>query len=308
MANAHPLESWLRCLVESSHCPAGAVASARFTTRRTVELHPLVSSGRCLGLIIAAPSPALTRQPLDWLRDNEVGKILRWLPLQNGISPATVTEEIEAIFGAVIWKTAFPTAKALIAGRRLEKAHSLILDQFRHRAFRGLPNIHFEPDPESPSLEIMRQLTIGERPLFIYQRAFESIYYDLLRWIFAADSVDSLQMFVKRPDSGYVQFSKLENSSLIYAESMSRLYKEKRRMEVSPDHENTARLLGWRNDDLLPNDYGLFEIHTRIQVAGLAMMTLFTLILLHRFEEGERLKITLMDTDEGWSQDTIMPV
>ena len=212
------------------------------------------------------------------------------------------------LFGHLEWRTTFPVSKLASAERRLVKAQALILDQFRHRAFRGLPNIHFEPDPQSPSLEIMRQLTIGERPLFIYQRAFESIYYDLLRWIFTADTVDSLQMFVKKPDSGYVQFSKLEDSPLIYAESMSRLYKEKRRMEVSPDHENTVRLLGWKNDDLLPNDYGLFEIETRLQVSGLAMMTLFTLILLHRFEEGEKLKITLMDTNEGWTQDTVMPV
>lgn len=308
MGQARPLENWLRSLVEASHCPANALAVARITQRRAVELHPLVSSGRCLGLIISAPSPALIRHPLEWLRDGESRRVLRWLPLQYGISPSTVAEELTEAIGAVSWRTTFPISQLQVAERRLERARSIILEQFRHRAFRGLPNIHFAPDPESPSLEIMRQLTIGERPLFIYQRAFETIYYALLRWVFASDSVDSLQMFVKRPDCGYVQFSKLQDSKLIYAESMSRLYKEKRRMQVTPDHENTVHLLGWLNDDLLPNDYGLFEMETRLQVAGLAIMTLFTLILLHHFEDAEKLKITLMDTSEGWVQDTLMPV
>jgi hypothetical protein len=299
MERSRPLRDWIaRIQEDADRSPS---LRAVVGSEDILHLTAILSCGACSGFVAHYRKRA--RRPDEDLIDPEDGWRGRWIP--NG-SARAIEEEVSGLVPA---SATFRAAEPVSASVKMaDKALDESIATFRHRTFRGLPNIHLDHDAGSPAPGILKQMTLRSQPPKAFQSLFESILYAWLHWNNTLTGADTLIFHVRRPDTGYVQFSRLITNPFIYGESTSKLFKEKKAVAYAPDHSSTAKMLGWRNDDRLPNDFGVYQVSHRREVVGLAELTLHSLLLLHGLAQAERLKITILESQSGWSQDTVLQV
>lgn len=280
-----------------------------------VHIRPFLTAGVTIGFWIEYENPSMigsTSVEGGFLFEQALGSWVAILATGHKLSAETIEGALAAMLAENFQVNLAEASEMKLKhrGSRRNTAMELLertLPKMHHQLLEGLPNLFFE-DPQMQGTEDIIASLSGYSD---FNDSHSSLYLSvrqklerLTSW-YSDPSMSDLVLIIRLETGAYVQFHQIEDHDYLYAESQSRAYKEQGNLPVSEFHEAAVNALGWNNNMLIPNEFGLFELKNQGQLAALALHVVRTLMVVHEWDGTSQVSMELFHSAQMWKETTI---